>query len=163
MSLSPPPLPAAEPGRWISRLIVAAARFTRPMTLGVRALVIDAEERVLLVRHTYVPGFFLPGGGAECGETLEESLARELVEEGNVRLTAPAPLFGLYFNRRVSRRDHVALYIVRDFTQDAPRLPDYEIAEAGFFARDALPEGTTPATRARLAEYFDGAPVSPYW
>jgi len=154
---------SAEPGRWTSRLIVSLARFARPMTLGVRGLVIDADNRVLLVRHTYVPGYFLPGGGAESGETLEQSLIRELAEEGNIRVTAPSTLFGLYFNKRLSRRDHVALYIVRDFVQTGPRAPDYEIAEAGFYARDALPAGTTPATRARLAEVFDGAPVSPYW
>jgi ADP-ribose pyrophosphatase YjhB (NUDIX family) len=163
MTQTPAPRPSAEPGRWRSRLIVSLSRFLRPMTLGVRGLVVDRDNRVLLVRHTYVPGFFLPGGGAESGETLEEALTRELAEEGNIRLTAPAQLFGVYFNKRVSRRDHVAFYIVRDFEQIAPHAPDYEIAEAGFFPLDALPPGVTPATRARLREVFEKAPVSPYW
>lgn len=60
-------------------------------------------------------------------------------------------------------RDHVALYIVRDFRCDGPRPPDREIAESGFFPLDRLPEGTTPATRARIAEVFDAAPLSPCW
>jgi 8-oxo-dGTP pyrophosphatase MutT (NUDIX family) len=69
---------------------------TRPMTLGVRALVLDARERVFLVRHTYVPGWHLPGGGVEHGETAMAALRKELREEGNIALTgAPRP-FGLY-------------------------------------------------------------------
>ena len=85
------------------------------MTLGVRGLVIDARNRVLLVRHTYVEGFYLPGGGVESGETLVEALERELSEEANVLLDAPPELFGMYFNRRFSVRDHVALYVARAF------------------------------------------------
>ncbi len=70
--------------RLISRLITLAALVQRPMTLGVRGLVIDRAGRVLLVRHTYVEGYYLPGGGVEGGETLERALTRELVEEANV-------------------------------------------------------------------------------
>jgi ADP-ribose pyrophosphatase YjhB (NUDIX family) len=133
------------------------------MTLGVRALVTDAENRVLLVRHTYVPGYYLPGGGVESGETMTEALFRELAEEGAVRPLSPPTLYGVYLNRRASPRDHVALYVVRHFHCDGPRAPDHEIAEAGFFPLAALPSGTTEATRARIAEVLDGAPVSPYW
>ena len=43
------------------------------------------------------------------------------------------------------------------------REPDWEILEARFFPRLALPEGTTRATRARLAEIFDSAPLSDRW
>ncbi len=134
------------------------------MTLGVRAIVHDEAKRsVFLVRHTYVPGWHLPGGGVEPGETAMVSLERELQEEGNLEITAPAELRSLYHNRSISRRDHVALYLVRSFRQTAPRLPDMEIAEAGFFLIDALPEGTTPGTRRRLDEMFDSRPVSPDW
>ena len=63
-------------------------------------------------------------------------------------MTAPPVLHGIFFNSRASRRDHVALYIVRDFRQDAMPAPNYEIIEHGFFAPGALPEGTSRATRA---------------
>src|SRR5580704_13699328 len=56
-------------------------RWARGMTLGVRGLVIDKDQRIFLVTHTDVPGWQLPGGGVEPGETMAEALARELMEE----------------------------------------------------------------------------------
>ncbi|RUU03048.1 NUDIX domain-containing protein [Mesorhizobium sp. USDA-HM6] len=136
----------------------------RPMTLGVRGLVYDrASNAVFLIRHTYVPGWQLPGGGVETGETLLEALARELAEEGNIALTAPPVLKSMHFNRRSSRRDHVGLYLIEAFSQAAPKLPDHEIAEAAFFPLDRLPEDTTPATRRRIVEIFGGEQASVYW
>jgi 8-oxo-dGTP pyrophosphatase MutT (NUDIX family) len=138
-------------------------RFSRGATLGVRAMVIDGARRIFLVKHSYVAGWHLPGGGVETGETVFAALARELAEEGNIEMTAPPVLHGVYFNRRVSRRDHVALFIVREFRQDAAPRPNYEIIEHGFFASDALPDGTGRATRARIAEVLGGAAVSEVW
>ena len=136
----------------------------RPMTFGVRGVVHDeARGAVFLIRHTYVPGWQLPGGGVETGETALEALERELAEEGNIELTGAPRLVSMHFNRRASRRDHVALYLVTAYAQRAPKLPDREIAEAGFFPLDALPADTTPATLRRLDELFSGAPASPYW
>jgi len=138
-------------------------RFSRGATLGARAVVIDGQARVFLVKHSYVEGWHLPGGGVETGETLLTALARELAEEGNIQLTAPPRLHGMFFNKRVSRRDHVALYIVREFRQDGPPVPNHEIIAHGFFAIDALPEDTGRATRARIAEVLGGAAVSELW
>src|SRR5690606_7331552 len=102
----------------------------RPMTFGVRGCVFDEERRaVFLIRHTYVPGWQLPGGGVERGETALEALGRELSEEGNIELVGPPELVSLHFNRRGSPRDHVALYLITSFTQQSPKLPDREIAE----------------------------------
>ncbi|GLQ79929.1 DNA mismatch repair protein MutT [Mesorhizobium huakuii] len=136
----------------------------RPMTLGVRGLVHDAATNsIFLIRHTYVPGWQLPGGGVEVGETLAEALVRELAEEGNIALTAPAVLKSMHFNRRSSRRDHVGFYLIEQFSQATPKLPDHEIAEAGFFPLDRLPRDTTPATLRRIAEVFGEESASPYW
>ena len=147
----------------IRRLMHLYWRFSRGATLGARAVVIDSGGRVFLVKHSYVDGWHLPGGGVETGETLLAALARELDEEGNIAMTAPPVLHGMFFNGRVSRRDHVALFIVREFRQDAPPTPNHEIIEHGFFAPDALPADTGRATRARIAEVFDGAPVGELW
>ncbi|MGC1970918.1 MAG: NUDIX domain-containing protein [Pseudolabrys sp.] len=126
-------------------------------------MLIDGTGRIFLVKHSYVDGWHLPGGGVETGETLLEALTRELAEEGNIRLGAVPQLYGVYFNKRASRRDHVALFIVRDFRQDGNPKPNYEIIAHGFFPNDALPEDATRATRARVAEVFGGAAVSELW
>src|ERR1700729_3125423 len=136
---------------------------TRPMSLGVRAIVISADDEVMLVRHGYVSGWHFPGGGVEVGETCVESMTRELEEEARIALEGPPVLHGLFFNTQTSKRDHVAAYVVRNFRVLGERTPNWEIREARFFPRLALPEGTTKATRARLAEIFDSAPVSDRW
>jgi ADP-ribose pyrophosphatase YjhB (NUDIX family) len=138
-------------------------RFARAATLGARAMVIDGAGRIFLIKHSYVEGWHLPGGGVETGETFLGALTRELAEEGNIVMTAPPVLHGIFFNKRASRRDHVALFIVREFRQDGPPVPNQEIVEHGFFSPGALPEGVTRGTRARIAEVFGGVAISELW
>ena len=105
-------------------LIHGSARFTRPLTLGVRAVLTRegaAGPEVFLVRHSYVPGWHLPGGAVEAGETVADAVAREIREECALEVTGTPELFGLYFNRVASRRDHVAVFRVRDFAVLGPR------------------------------------------
>jgi 8-oxo-dGTP pyrophosphatase MutT (NUDIX family) len=138
-------------------------RYARGLTIGVRGLVIDGAGRVFLVKHSYVGGWHLPGGGVEAGETLATALARELREEGNIELGEAPFFFAVYFNRRVSRRDHVALYVVRSFHQSAAPQPNSEIVAHGFFALESLPEDTSRATRERIAEVLNGRSVAELW
>ncbi len=147
----------------IRRLMHAYWRLARGLTVGVRAAIFDGEGRVFLVKHSYVPGWHFPGGGVETGETLLAALERELREEGNIELTDPPVLHAVYFNRRVSRRDHVALYVVRSFRQSAPPKPNSEIVAHGFFATNALPFDTSRATRERIAEILTGRPAAEIW
>ena len=138
-------------------------RLARSMTLGVRAVVLDADNRVFLVKHSYVAGWYLPGGGVDFGETMEQAMGRELKEEGDIDLTGEAVLHGIFLNSHVSRRDHVAVYVVRQFRQERLPEPNREIVECGFFAATALPEGTTPGTRLRIAEVLEGKPLIATW
>ncbi|HEU5020184.1 MAG TPA: NUDIX domain-containing protein [Pseudolabrys sp.] len=138
-------------------------RWSRPATLGARAMVIDGAGRIFLVKHSYVEGWHLPGGGVETGESMLSALARELAEEGNIQLGATPELHGIFFNKRASRRDHVALFIVRDFRQETPPTPNREIVDHGFFPLDALPKDVSRATRARIDEVFKGVTVSELW
>ena len=138
-------------------------RFARPMTLGVRAALLHPERGVFLVRHTYVGGWHMPGGGVEPGESVLASLRREVEEEGNIVIEDVPSLHGLFFNAKVQRRALVVVPGGRKFTQTAPRIPDREIAESGFFPVEDLPPETTPATRRRLAEIVAGAPPAEHW
>jgi 8-oxo-dGTP pyrophosphatase MutT (NUDIX family) len=131
-------------------------RFARGMTLGVRGVVLDGDSRVFLVKHSYVAGWHLPGGGVEVGETFEEALRRELLEEGRIELQDEPVLHGLFFNSHVSRRDHVAVFVIRHFRQDRLPEPNHEIIACGFFDAGALPADTTGGTRRRIAEVLDG-------
>jgi ADP-ribose pyrophosphatase YjhB (NUDIX family) len=149
--------------RLVQTAILFYGRRSRGMTLGVRALLVS-EGRVVLVRHTYAPGWYLPGGGVERGESAAEALEREVREEAGARLTAGPRLFGLYRNAAADPRDHVALYVCEAFEAipDASR-PRGEIAECDAFPVDALPPDVTRATVARLREYLIGAAPSTDW
>jgi ADP-ribose pyrophosphatase YjhB (NUDIX family) len=138
-------------------------RYTRGLTVGVRGAVFDGSGRVFLVKHSYVDGWHLPGGGVERGETLRDALERELIEEGNIRLVEAPALHGIFFNPAGSRRDHIAVFVVKSFRQETPPQPGREIIEHGFFSPRALPGDTTLGTRRRLAELLDGVAVSERW
>jgi 8-oxo-dGTP pyrophosphatase MutT (NUDIX family) len=153
--------------RWYLRLLMRLAHgyyaLSRGMTMGVRAACFDADGRVFLVRHSYLPGWHLPGGGLDRGEASLDGLLREMREEGNLEATAPPVLIQVYYNKRTSRRDHVVFYRCDGVKQTVAKAPDLEIAESGFFALDALPEGTTPATRRRLTELAGDMAFDRYW
>ena len=138
-------------------------RFARGMTLGVRGVVLDRDNRVFLVKHSYVAGWHLPGGGVEVGESLRDALRRELVEEGRIELAGEAKLHGVFFNSHVSPRDHVAVFIVRQFIQDRLPAPNHEIVACGFFDAAALPEGTTEGTRLRIREVLETKALIATW
>ena len=147
----------------LRRLFHLGALATRGMTLGVRGAAIDGQGRVCLVRHTYVAGWHLPGGGIEPGENAPDAMVREFREEAEIVPTEGLRLHGFYRNATAAGRDHVALYVASAFTVLRRKTPDREIAECGFFPLEALPEETTRATRARLDEIRGGLPPAALW
>jgi 8-oxo-dGTP pyrophosphatase MutT (NUDIX family) len=131
------------------------------MTLGVRGLVLDAEGQVLLIHHTYMVGWYMPGGGVEKGETCELALERELLEEAGVQINSRPRLISMHANLGFPG-DHVLIYRVEDFTQTEPTQKG-EIEQIGWFHPDALPDGITPATRRRIEEALAGKEPHLHW
>jgi 8-oxo-dGTP pyrophosphatase MutT (NUDIX family) len=149
--------------RAFNRLMQRYWRMTRSVTLGAQGVVIDAQSRVLLVRHTYRPGWHFPGGGVERHETATTALERELEEEAGVIVASAPQLFGLYANFRAFPSDHIALFLVKEWTQPVPPPPNREIAAHRFFAKDALPHDIHQPTARRIREVFDGVARDVMW
>ena len=138
------------------------SRLRRGKTLGVRVAAIGVQNQVMLVRHGYVKGWALPGGGVERGETLRQAALRELEEETGLLATGPLVLHGFFSNDVLFPGDHVGLFIAREFEQK-PFRPSFEIREARFFEHADLPDDISAGTRARLDEIFNGAAISDHW
>jgi 8-oxo-dGTP pyrophosphatase MutT (NUDIX family) len=143
------------------RAFLAYGRLSRGMTLGVRAALIK-DGSVILVKHSYVPGWYFPGGGVEAGESVFEALHREIREEAGAVLTAPPSLFGIYRNSHADSRDHVALFVCRDFEREET-LPSGEIVDCRAFPLERLPADASRGTAARLREIFGGETPAADW
>ena len=137
-------------------------RLQRGATLGVRGIVEDDQGRVVLVRHTYISGWHLPGGGVESGETVDFAVTRELAEEVGVGLLEPAELLGVYANHNYFRGDHVMVLKARSW-QACETDNEGEIAEVDWFYPDALPDDVSGGTGRRLAEFYGEAETSANW
>lgn len=147
-----------------TRLFQAWFRLSRPMTLGARGVVENEDGKVLLVRHTYTRGLYLPGGGVERGETVMTALLRELQEEAGIRPDNEPVLVGIYSNHRVFRNDHVVLFHVRAGQwQPCETNNAGEISEIVWADPLSPPGDSTPGTLRRLAELFADGPNDGHW
>ena len=130
-------------------------------TLGARAIVINAEGQILLVKHTYQPQWHLPGGGVKRGESVKAAVVRELKEETGVIATEEPELFGIYFHDYLGVNDYPVIYVVKNFVLEESHSPEIEKIE--WFHLDKLPEKVNPGTRRRLTEYVSNIQPSERW
>lgn len=144
-----------------ARLHRVWTKLRRPVTLGVKAAIYDADGRVLLVKHSYTTGWHLPGGGVSRDEHLSDAVRREVREELGLELRGELPMVSVYFAPHQGKSDHIALFRVTEFTGDV--IMNWEIAEADFFHLHDLPKEVTPATRRRLEELAGDRVVEERW
>ncbi|MBB3694995.1 NUDIX domain-containing protein [Sphingomonas sp. BK580] len=155
---------------WHHRLLGKAAqavwRITKPRTIGVRAILLDQDDRIALVRHTYTDQWYLPGGGVKKGESTNEAIARELAEEVAITHASIERVLGVYHSRSEGKDDHIIIFVAR---ADLPsgswlqRGDVIEIEEADWFPLDKVPASTSPATTRRIAEYRTGVSGAGAW
>jgi 8-oxo-dGTP pyrophosphatase MutT (NUDIX family) len=140
---------------------LAAQAVIAPVAYGAHAMIEDGEGRLLLVRHTYMPGWFFPGGGVNRGEPACDAVRRELEEEIGLERFEACELFGLYTRKHVWATNVIALFHIRGAIFDFK--PNLEIAEAKFFPLNAPPKGTGPGPLRRFEERATGKEKSAYW
>ena len=124
---------------------------SRPLTMGARCIVINDKREVLLIKHTYIEGWHIPGGGIDAGESAESAMQRELIEETMLQISGPLKLVGIYHCSTYSKRDHVVVFLSQEFKKirDEQSL---EIAECRFFPLDNLPVDTDKDTAAWISD-----------
>ncbi|HEY1097239.1 MAG TPA: NUDIX domain-containing protein [Alphaproteobacteria bacterium] len=133
------------------------------VTLGVRALLID-NGRVLLVKHTYLPHWYLPGGGINKGENPMKALRRELREEISINLTRDPELLGFYYNDLEKRNDYIAVYVCHHFDGVAKIAPEeFEVEKIGWFELEDLPSTLSPGTQRRIGEFLKTKNYNDKW
>lgn len=132
-------------------------------TVGVKAMIFNAQGEVLLVKHTYMSGWHLPGGGVEPGETPKMAIIREIREETGLAVQGEPHLFAIYTHQIMGASDYPMLYIVKDFMRIAAAKLSSEIAKAEWFHIQSLPIDTTESTQLRIKEYLEGLPPAERW
>jgi len=137
------------------RILRVYWRVFKPITLGVRAIVTNEKNEILLVKHSYQNFWFLPGGGVKKGETFEQAIRRELIEETGYEADI-IELFGVYQNTYEGKRDNIVVFVCKNgkFIESSPSP---EIEKYGFFSIDKSPENTSRGMRKRIEEFFDSS------
>jgi|AntRauTorckE6833_2_1112554.scaffolds.fasta_scaffold18263_3 ADP-ribose pyrophosphatase YjhB (NUDIX family) len=136
-------------------------RIFQPFSVGVRAILINDQEQILLLKHSYGESWYLPGGGVDKGETLTGALARELAEELNLHYKDAPVLLGTYSNHFEGKNDFVSIFVIRNFTLKPQR--NLEISHWQFFDPHQLPKKISPGTKKRIAEFKNEKTIDYLW
>lgn len=136
----------------------------RPKSLGVRLMLFNKKGEVLLIKHSYRPGYYFPGGGVNKGELLYEAATRELWEETGLQVKN-WELFGVYRYFEESKDDTIIVLASHTIVDERDlKIDELEIIEAGWYHIDALPAGITPHHVLRIQELKEGQfPIIGSW
>ena len=114
--------------------------------VGVSALIFH-EGKVLLARRRDIDWWNLPGGGMEEGETVDEALCREVLEETGLKVEV-GQLVGVYSK---PLKQEVVLAFRCHVLNGSPHETD-ETRECRYFTPDSLPLNTLPKHRQRVED-----------
>jgi 8-oxo-dGTP diphosphatase len=140
---------------------VARHVLRRPV-VGIAAVARTPDGRYLLIRRADVGEWALPGGTLEWGDTLTDTVARELGEEAGVERCRIVRLVGVFSRPDRDPRFHGVTVVVECDVDPPVRAPEnpLEILEARLFAADELPAHFAMGMRDMLdAAMGGGAPV----
>ena len=134
---------ASSPKALAIRLFLRVLHFyfliSRPVTLGVRCVMLNSKKEVLLVKHTYIAGWHLPGGGVDPGESVQRALSREINEETGFSIVDSPKLIGVFHCEEITKRDHVSLFLSENFETAGTKNNSLEIKYVQLFSVDNLP------------------------
>lgn len=143
------------------RLIRRVQSILGLITMGSRAIVLNSDNQILLVKHTYQPHWYLPGGGVKKGESAQVALQRELKEEVGIITKEEPKLFGIYFHTYLGVNDYPIIFIIKNYDLIDASSPEIEALAWHYY--DSLPEMVSPGTKRRLDEYFTNSKKSDRW
>ena len=112
---------------------------SRPLTMGARCVIMNADDEIFLIEHTYISGWHLPGGGVSVGESAEIAIKREVTEETILDLTGLPQLVGIYHCNSITKRDHVVVFLSKTFETNRSQIESFEIKAGRFFSINSLP------------------------
>ena len=134
----------------------------KPSTVGVRAIILNEINEVLLVKHTYHTEWYLPGGAVKRNETLENAIIREMEEEVGITCkTDELTYFSTYSNIYEHKKDIITVFLIRNYKQN--QSSDLEIEEYKFYSINAIPSNISRGTKRRLNEFFNDTKHDDIW
>ena len=144
---------------WLQRKLW---HLVRPSTTGVKVLLFDPNKAVALIRNAYGRSdlFVLPGGGVRLFEKPEAAAVREVREELGLEATEIV-LRSVHHSSAEGKSDTIYLFTAN--ARGELRIDETEVAEAGFFALEELPEATSSATRRRIDEHLGRRRADQKW
>jgi len=147
--------------KFANTLLRSAQKLLNTATIGVQGIILNDNNQVLLVQHTYQKGWYIPGGGVKAGEAVVDALLRELKEEIGLTVYSEPEFFGIYHNNYKGINDYPIVYVVRNFKLELAK--SNEIESMKWFSLEQLPEDISPGTRRRINEYLSHKARSKYW
>ena len=131
----------------------------RPVLMvGAAILVLDEQDRLLMLRRSDSGLWGIPGGATEPGEVVEEAAKRETLEEANLEIVEMS-LFGVFsgpeFYYKYPNGDEVynvtVMYLSRNWRGEI-KLND-EHTEWRWFSADEIPEDSSPPIKPILEKF----------